>query len=291
MLSYRHGFHAGNFADVLKHWVLCHLLRAMQSKQRPFLYLDTHAGAGRYDLRSSMAQKLKEHETGILKLWQHPGLPESFEPYLDAVRAENPAHRLIQYPGSPALAMRLLRPQDRAVFCELHPAEQKALGRFCHARPKTQVALLDGLQSLKAFLPPKEARALVFMDPAYELDAEYRSIPQVLMMAQKRFAGGVFALWYPLLGTLQAQQLPGRIAKNSKTPVLCVELWVEPADRPSRGLGMYGSGVLVLNPPWRLEEQLAQGLEWLTQILGEGQGGSRLRWLVSEENLQDTEVG
>lgn len=280
MLSYRHAFHAGNFADVLKHWVLSHLLLAMQRKPQPFFYLDTHAGAGRYDLQSGMAQNLREFESGVARIWQQPGAPETFEPYLQLLRSENPSPKLRYYPGSPAVALKLLRPQDRAVFCELHAAEQLLLKKFCSSSKQVRVAPMDGLQALKALLPPREVRALVFMDPAYELDADYRQIPEALLMAQRRSAGAVLALWYPMLGARQAQQLPGRIARQARVPLLSVELWVRPP-----GVGMYGSGLLLLNPPWKLAEGLQPGLEWLAQVLGEGQGGARLHWLVKEEDL------
>lgn len=281
MLSYRHAFHAGNHGDVLKHWVLTHLLLAMQRKPQAFFYLDTHAGAGRYDLKSGMAQKLMEYEAGIGRLWQDSEAPESLRPWLQLIKAENEPPRLRWYPGSPALALRLLRPQDRAVFCELHREELDALKKLCRPRPRTQVEAMDGLAALKALLPPKEARTLVFMDPSYELDADYRQIPETLLMAQKRCAGGVFALWYPLLGgSRQAQQMPQRLARQALIPLLSVELWVRPP-----GTGMYGSGLLIFNPPWKLDEQFQPGLEWLAQRLGEGQGGARLQWLVKEEDL------
>lgn len=279
MLSYRHAFHAGNHADVLKHWLLTHLLLAMQRKPQAFFYLDTHAGAGRYDLKSGAAQKLKEYEAGIGRLWQQQA-PEGFETWLQLIKAENPASKLRWYPGSPALALKLLRSQDRAVFCELHREEINALKTLCRPRPRTQVEPMDGLAALKALLPPKEARTLVFMDPSYELDADYRQIPEALLMAQKRCAAGVFALWYPLLGSRQAQQMPQRIARQARVPLLGIELWVRPP-----GVGMYGSGLLVFNPPWKLDEGLQPGLEWLAQVLGEGQGGARLQWLVKEEDL------
>lgn len=281
MLSYRHAFHAGNFADVLKHWLQIQLITAMQRKPQPFLYLETHAGPGRYDLHSRFAQKLREYESGIGRLWGLSGLPSGLERYLQAVRQDNTGHRLRFYPGSPALALQLLRHEDRAVFCELHPAELKDLERLCHHRRRTQIEAMDGLKALKAFLPPKEARALVFLDPAYELDEEYRLLPKCLAMAQKRCVGGVFALWYPLLNTRQSQQLPERIARIAKTPLLRAELWVRQPG-VDMSVGMYGCGVLVLNPPWQLDEQLAEGLPWLAETLGEGEGGFRLDWLVNE---------
>lgn len=281
MLSYRHAFHAGNFADVLKHMAQALLIAAMQRKPKPFFYLETHAGAGRYDLHTGFAQKLREYESGIGRLWGLAELPEGLMTYFRVVQQENSGRKLRFYPGSPALALRLLRPEDRAVFCELHPADCKELEHLCHSRRRTQVEAIDGLKALKAFLPPKEARALIFLDPAYELEEDYRLLPQALAAAQQRCAGAVMALWYPLLDSRQAQKLPERIARAAKTPLLRAELWVR---QPGIGMsaGMYGSGVLVLNPPWRLDEQLAKALPWLAETLGEGQGGYRLDWLVTE---------
>jgi 23S rRNA (adenine2030-N6)-methyltransferase len=277
MLSYRHGFHAGNFADVFKHALLTQLLLAMQRKDKGFLYLDTHAGAGRYDLHSDYAQKLKEYESGIGLLWQADDLPAGLKPYRDAVAAMNRGPGLRFYPGSPALALALGRPQDQLIFCELHPTDSEALRRFCPKQRGLRVERRDGLQALKAFLPPLLGRGLVHIDPPYERDQEYRQLPELLQMARKRFPAGVFALWYPLLSSRESQRLGERMAATGMRNIQRFELW-----RQVPGPGLYGCGMLVFNPPWRLDEEFGASLAWLADRLGAKGAGWRSDWLVPE---------
>lgn len=278
MLSYRHAFHAGNFADVLKHAVLVQLVKAMQAKPGGFLYLDTHGGAGEYNLKSGLSQKIKEYHHGIVRLWGRRELPAAVQPYLELLKRFNQDGRLARYPGSPLLVCELLRPQDRLVACELHPTDQVALAQRLQGVSRTRVEATDGLHALRAHWPPQERRGLVHLDPAYERPEEYRQARDALHAAHQRFAGGVYALWYPMLRRREAERLPEQIAATGMRKILRIELWVR-----APGQGLYGCGVLVLNPPWQFEEPWAAALPWLVDILAQEQGGgSRLEWLVPE---------
>ena len=277
MLSYRHAFHAGNHADCLKHTLLARLITAMQRKDKGFLYMDTHAGAGTYDLTEAVAQKVGEYQDGISRIDGRADAPPGMEEYLDAVRAANPKGKLRYYPGSPAVALHLLRPQDRAMLCELHPADYETLTFGLGNERRVRVERIDGFQALKAHLPPPERRALVHIDPPYERSQEYRQAREALAMAHKRFPAGVYALWYPLLNNRDAKRLPDAIAATGIRNILRAELWVRPP-----GVGLYGSGMLVINPPWRFEEEIRELMPWLAEVLSAGQGGWRLDWLVPE---------
>lgn len=279
MLSYRHGFHAGNPADVLKHAVLALCLDYLTRKDKPLLLVDTHAGAGSYRLDSDFAQKTGEYRDGIGKLWGRDDVPEALEPYLSAVRGVNAGSELRYYPGSPMIANHFLRRQDRAVCFELHPADGDKLQRRLASLPNLQLRREDGLANLKSLLPPKERRGLVLIDPSYEIKRDFQAVIDCLRDAHQRFATGTYLLWYPVLKRDQVNQLLRRFTALNLPDSWVVELCVSP---DTEALGMTGSGLLMINPPWQLAEQLETLLPWLLGALGHADGSLRLERLVAE---------
>ncbi len=269
MLSYRHAYHAGNHADVLKHWVLQLLLEYLQRKDKGLWYIDSHSGAGRYDLHQGMAAQNAEFASGIARLWQRKDLPEALASYRDAISALNPDGTLKYYPGSPLLAANQLRPQDKAQLFELHPRDVEQLTRLL---PQARVTQQDGFAGLKSLLPPPPRRALVLIDPPYEDKRDYQHVRKALSDSLRRFATGTYALWYPLLPREESQALPQQLAKLGADKWLDVQLQISAA--PSDGFGMYGSGMFVINPPWTLKEQLESALPWLVKTLGEDPAAS-----------------
>jgi 23S rRNA (adenine2030-N6)-methyltransferase len=265
MLSYRHAFHAGNHADVLKHLVEVLVLQYLVRKDaKPLRYIDTHAGEGTYDLRRSFATRNREFDTGITKLWQRNDLPPAVQAYVDVVRDHNDANGLRYYPGSPAIAAHILRPEHRLQLFELHPEDATRLQQWAGRDRRVRVSEEDGFAALKAVLPPVEKRALVMMDPPYEVKADYATAITSLQLACKKFATGVYALWYPLLEREEVRQL---VHKLEALPVK--SLLVELSVRPAATGGMTGSGMFVINPPWLLQQQLESCLPWLQSVLAE----------------------
>ncbi|MBS0543950.1 MAG: 23S rRNA (adenine(2030)-N(6))-methyltransferase RlmJ [Proteobacteria bacterium] len=271
MLSYRHAFHAGNHADVLKHAVLLELLDYFNRKDKPWFYIDTHAGGGCYALDSDQAGKTAEFADGIGRLWGRDDLPEMLARYVAAVRQFNPHGRLLFYPGSPALAMTCARAQDRLRLFELHPADYESLQRTFNGEvERVQVRKADGFGALKGLVPPPSRRAVVLIDPPYEVKEDYRRVVEVLKDAMKRFPTGTYALWYPMLARPEARQLHDRLADLGAESWLDVRLSVK---RPPRdGFGMFGSGMYVVNPPWVLPERLEATLPWLSRVLAADEG-------------------
>lgn len=263
MLSYRHAFHAGNHADVLKHLVQVLLLQYLVKKEGKALrYIDTHAGAGSYDLRAANACKNREFDSGIARLWQRADLPPSLESYVTLVRTVNPAGQLVQYPGSPSIAAKILHASHRLQLFELHPDDARRLARWAAHDRRIKVEQGDGIAALKAILPPIERRALVMIDPPYEVKTDYTTVVSALQLATRKFATGVYALWYPLLAREAVSTL---VKKLEAMPVqsLLVELPVQAA----AGEGMYGSGMFIVNPPWVLQQQLESCLPYLQTVL------------------------
>ncbi|MGE5621968.1 MAG: 23S rRNA (adenine(2030)-N(6))-methyltransferase RlmJ, partial [Bacillota bacterium] len=226
MLSYRHAFHAGNHADVLKHTVLIQLLRYLGQKDTAYMYIDTHAGAGMYELDTGYAAKSAEYETGIAKLWERTDLPPALAEYVQLVKGMNPSGKMRYYPGSPYCADRILREQDRVRLFELHPSDAKILeenfrkleahavaqGRRPAVRGKrVMIQKGDGFTGLKALLPPPSRRGLVLIDPPYEVKGDYRKVKDTLEDALKRFATGTYAVWYPVLQRMESRQLPDKL--------------------------------------------------------------------------------
>lgn len=279
MFSYRHAFHAGNHADVLKHMVMLQLLRYMNQKEASTMVIDTHAGAGLYALDSGFAAKSAEYEGGIARLWNKPDLPALVADYCEVVRAFNPSGKLRHYPGSPFLADLVLREQDRLRLFELHSSDARILAdnfRQLEAqRPsagrgkRVLIQKADGFAGLKALLPPPSRRALVLIDPPYEDKNDYRKVKEALEEALKRFVTGVYAVWYPILLRPESRQLPEKLKKLG-VPWLHVSLSVS-APSPD-GLGLHSSGMLVLNPPYTLLAMLKEAMPYLVKTLGKDQG-------------------
>lgn len=280
MLSYRHHFHAGNHADVLKHAVLARLLLALHKKEAPFRYLDAHAGAGLYDLGGVRALKNREFETGISRLWARADVPEGLWPYLDAVRAENPDGELRVYPGSPRIARRFLRANDRMVLTDLNAAEVEALERTFRGDRRVVVERRDAEDALRAHLPPPQRRGVVLVDSAFDRANELARVVEALAAAHRRWATGIFAVWYPLMDSRSMRGFEQAVVATGIRKVLQLELEVIAEDRAS---ALRGSGLLVVNPPWHLDDEARPLLEWLAGVLSQGAGStSTVRWLVPE---------
>ncbi len=271
MLSYRHSFHAGNHADVLKHLVLVQLIDYLKQKDKPFWVVDTHAGAGLYPLDAGHATKLAEHEGGISRLWSRDDLPPAVAAYVDLVRPLNPQGELKAYPGSPWIAWKLLRPEDRLRLFELHSTDIRTVAdNFREAGRQVAVTHGDGFAGLKSLLPPPPRRALVLIDPSYETAADYRNVHKSLEEALTRFATGTYAVWYPILAKPEAKALPEKLKALGAKSWLNVTLTVR--RQPPGVFGMPGSGMFVLNPPWTLEKTLRETLPWLVDALREDDG-------------------
>jgi len=273
MLSYRHAFHAGNHADVLKHIVLVQLTAYLAQKDKPFWVIDTHAGAGAYSLDAGYAVKLAEYKDGIGRLWTRNDLPAPVAEYVDLVRRVNPDRRLQVYPGSPNFALWTMREQDRLRLFELHSKDARLLQEnFAAAGKQVLVSATDGFAGLKAMLPPPPRRALVLIDPSYEDKQDYERVFHALKEALTRFPGGTYALWYPQLTRLDAHELPQRLKRLSAKSWLHVALRVS---EPSKdGFGMHGSGMFILNPPWTLHETLSNVMPYLVNVLGKDAGAA-----------------
>ena len=281
-MNYRHAFHAGNHADVLKHVALLALLDALKAKDSPFFVLDTHAGRGRYLLGGEESRKTAEAETGVLKLFGRPGLPDILQRYLRAVEADNPVGALLAYPGSPLLAAQALREHDRLPACELQPEEAAELKALFARDPRVAVHARDGYAAIKALLPPKAgdtkfARGLVLIDPPYEAqDAEYPRILAALEEGLARWPNATWAVWYPIKQRRSLLPFFRKAAALPAKSALVAELQVRPDDSPLR---LNGSGMLLLNPPWRFDAALAPALPVLRDAVGETGASTRLEWL------------
>ena len=271
MLAYRHAFHAGNHADVLKHTVLVAVLRHMNLKEKGWRLIDTHAGAGGYSLQSDYAQQRGEFEAGIGRLWGRDDLPTPVADYVDLVRGFNGGRALTQYPGSPALAHVLQRPQDQLRLFELHPTDHKILASYLGEQPGVEVRMTDGLAAMAKQLPPPTRRGVVLVDPSYELKTDYAKVLAALREALDRFADGTVVIWLPQLQMLESVQLPQRLKAtaeaHAKKGWLHAGITVARAD--ARGFGMLGSSVFIANPPHTLNETLQPVLPWLAGLLGE----------------------
>jgi len=273
MLSYRHAFHAGNHADVLKHAVLVHLLAYLTQKDKPLWFVDTHAGAAAYALDEGYATKNAEYESGIARLWARDDLPQILADYVAQVRALNPDGALRRYPGSPQLAMQVLRKQDRLRLFELHSTESRLLQQyFRDGAPRAMVQAGDGFAGLQAVLPPPSRRALVLIDPSYEDKGDYRHVLVALRDAQKRFRAGVYAIWYPQVQRRESRQFPDQLKQLQQQDWLHVTLTVK-KPVPS-GFGLHGSGMFVLNPPWLLPKALDLAMPYLARVLAQDAAAS-----------------
>lgn len=285
-MNYRHAFHAGNFADVFKHVLLRELVRAMQRKPKPFLFLDTHAGRGRYDLaRAEVGGRAPEWPDGIGRLWNATGLPAPVADYVAAVREYNRAcgaegDALRFYPGSPALALQLMRPDDRCAFCELQPEEAAALERECAYARRARVHPIDGYVAPRAMLPPLEKRALVLIDPPFEAADEMKRVAVAVEEGLRRSPAAVFAIWYPLTGRASTAPLFLPLRERRLAPTLVAELRVQ---SETAEVGMGGCGLAILNPPWQFDRAMRPVLNQLATLLAlDDAAACRFDWLVPE---------
>jgi len=291
-VNYRHQFHAGNFADVMKHIILAELCHAMQEKPKGVLFLDTHAGRGTYDLRiatkgDSLARK-PEYPDGIGRLWNEPNLPEPILNYLSLVKQFDQSQGSVTpetpvyYPGSPQFFIQLAREQDRISLCEKHPEECEALKINC-GRPskntRISIQAIDGYTGIKAMLPPPERRALILIDPPYELENEVSHIAEAITEGLKRFPSGVFALWYPITERTKITTLNEKLNLGKLPTTLYAEIIVDPLAQ-----GLKGCGMLIINPPWKFESKVKTILDALLPRLKRSPSGStQLGWLVPEK--------
>jgi 23S rRNA (adenine2030-N6)-methyltransferase len=281
-MNYRHAYHAGNFADVFKHAVLCRVLLHLRGKPAAFRVLDTHAGAGIYDLAGPEASRSGEWRQGIERLRNASVAAEVgalLAPYLEVVVAHNADGRLTSYPGSPALVRAWLRPQDRFVACELEPGAAAALAHNLRGERNIRVVAIDGWTALTAYVPPKERRGLVLIDPPFEQPGEFARLADRLAAAYRKWPSGLYLLWYPIKDRRDAENFGRRLARSGIGKILRAELMIDGrADR------LAGAGLVLVNPPWTLERELPVLLPALAAIFAPGgAGGSRLDWLAPEK--------
>lgn len=283
-MNYRHAYHAGNFADVLKHVVLVMLVEQLKKKPAPFFYLDTHAGRGRYDLSEAAAQRSGEYKNGIARVLDAPAarLAPEIAAYARLVReSAGKGHSAITaYPGSPLIVARLRRDADRLVLLETQPKEAAALRAAVGAARRVSVLESDGYAALKAHLPPRENRGLVLIDPPYESDLEFDRVLAGLELAHGRWPTGTYCVWYPLTDRAGPLRFRGNLERSGIRRILDVQLRVLPGDAQ---VGMAGAGLVIVNPPWLLDERLGELLPQLHALLADdGCGGTSVEWLVPE---------
>ena len=289
MFSYQHAFHAGNHADVLKHVVLIQTLSYAIQKEVPVFYVDTHAGSGIYSLKGAQARKSAESETGIHKLWPEKEAPGHVADYLNLIHDMNPSGKLQYYPGSPFIAEKVLRSQDRLRLYELHPTEIQNLAKNFQELAKQEqqagqrpagrgkrviVDRNDGFAALKAVLPPPSRRAVVLIDPPYENKMDYKKVIDSMADAMKRFPTGTYLIWYPVLQRPESQRFAERLKKTINQEWLNVTL--STGGQPLDGFGLVSSGMFVVNPPWKLADELKETMPYLVSALGNDAGADFL---------------
>jgi len=281
MLSYRHAFHAGNHADILKHSVLMRILGYMGQKDKPFTCIDTHAGAGIYDLDSEWARKTGEAAEGIGLLLDRADIPAFFLPYTALCRSYRDSSR--QYPGSPELERVCSRPQDSIILMEKHPAEIGILREHLGGDPRIHIHQRDGFSGLAAICPPDPRRGMALVDPSYETSGDYELAAETLIAAHRRWPAGILVLWYPILGRRRDEifVLKDRFRGAGIPGILCAELLVDESD--DGGFGLAGSGLLIIQGPWPLAGELETALPWLAGVLGRNDCGSfSVEWLSEQ---------
>lgn len=290
-MNYRHAYHAGNFADVVKHLVLCLVLAHLKRKEAPFRFIDTHAGRGLYDLAGTEATKTGEWREGIGRLFAPDlRLPTNVQdilaPYLelldsDCITDEQGLARLARYPGSPLIARRMLRAQDRMVVNELHPEDREHLADLFHRDRQTKVMGLDGYTALKALLPPKERRGVVLVDPPFEVAGEFDRLAGAAAAAQRRFASVILVLWFPIKSSGEVERFYQELSEVGLAKALAIEFQV--ASQPEVGKALVAAGLVVVNPPHTLAEQMSAALPVLADVLETGAGSRwQVRWIVEE---------
>ena len=280
-MNYRHAFHAGNFCDVMKHIILARLIEYLKLKPGAFRVIDTHAGIGRYSLTGDEAKRSPEWMDGIAKLLKAElaAKPKALiQPYLDVVESENQNGTLARYPGSPLVARKLFRPQDRLSALELHPKDARELGKHFEGDVQARITALDGWLALNAYVPPKEKRGLVLVDPPFEEPGEWERLVEGLSKAHKKWATGLYALWYPLKEPREVNAFVSALKATGITKMLRAELLVERAVAGK----LYGSGMILVNPPYVLEDELKTILPALVKALGREGASHRLEWIRGE---------
>jgi 23S rRNA (adenine2030-N6)-methyltransferase len=280
-MNYRHAFHAGGFSDVMKHIILVRLVEYLKLKPAAFRVIDTHAGLGRYSLTGDEAKRNPEWMEGIAKLLK-ADLAEKpmalIQPYFDVIDSENQNGTLARYPGSPLIARRLFRPQDRLSALELHPKDARELGRLFKDDIQARITALDGWLALNAYVPPKEKRGLVLVDPPFEDKGEFERLVEGLAKAHRKWATGIYALWYPLKEPREINAFVAELKATGIPKMLRAELLIE---APMAGK-LYGSGMIVVNPPFTLESELNVILPVLAKVLASGHGSHRVEWVRAE---------
>ncbi|GAA0828329.1 MULTISPECIES: 23S rRNA (adenine(2030)-N(6))-methyltransferase RlmJ [Marinomonas] len=280
MLSYRHIYHAGNHADILKHIIVSEICKHLIKKDAPFFYLDTHAGIGQYPLDSAQAQKNKEFQSGIARLLEEENLPDAIESLLDIVRDMNPDNKLAFYPGSPKIVDYYVRQKDKLHLCELHPNDYPVLAALFPNKRKANVVKDNGFDAVKSMLPPPQKRGFVLMDPPYEVKKDYQYVVQALQDGHKRFPQGSYAIWYPVLNRKQADNLLRAVETTKIRNVLLVEMTIRDSEKER---GMAGSGMIIVNPPWTLEKEANEFLPVLTKLLAEdAHADFQVSWITPE---------
>jgi 23S rRNA (adenine2030-N6)-methyltransferase len=280
-MNYRHIFHAGSFTDVMKHAVVALILKRLRAKETPFGVLDTHAGIGRYDLTSQQASRTGEYLGGISRVMAVADrLPPELAPYLNAVLELNPEpDKLRWYPGSPRLARQLMRPQDRLLLAELHPEDVETLRREFARDRNTSVQHMDGYHAIKAHLPLKERRGMVLIDPPFEVTDEFERMTKALVTGHGRWPTGIFALWYPIKERPAVWRFHEALERTGIRKILAAELTIHEEDTHQR---LNGCGIIVVNPPWQLDQNLEAVLPALHEAMAARAGGARVEWLVPE---------
>lgn len=280
MLSYRHGYHAGNYADVLKHSILLQVLKAMHKKNKPMVYIDTHAGAGGYALEDEFAQKTGEYLDGVAKLWQQDDLPQVLQDYIQDVKHFNQGEEQLQfYPGSPAFVDMNMRDNDRMVLHELHGTDHALLDEQFTGDKNIKVIKGDGLKGLIAAVPPIERRGVVLIDPSYEIKSDYQDVANTIIKAHKKFATGIFLLWYPVVDREMTETMLSTLKDSGIRRQLRIEQAIAP---DSTEFGMTAAGLWVINPPWQLDETAKETLNCLDTLLNKGDGEVTVKWEVGE---------
>jgi 23S rRNA (adenine2030-N6)-methyltransferase len=279
-MNYRHAFHAGNHADVFKHIVLTRLIALMSRKEQPFAYIDTHAGLGLYDLRGDQATRTGEWLEGIARLWQATDRPSLTDDYVKVINRLNAEGELRYYPGSPELARRLMRQQDRVLLNEKHPDDGQLLKDNMKKDPRVAVHLGEGWHVPRALLPVAEKRAVMLIDPPFEQLDELQRCAKAMKETIGRMRQTVAAIWYPIKDDSRAlKRFYQELTSSGAPKLLRVELLVHPLDTPQ---SLNGSGLVISNPPWGLEEELNTLMPWLANLLGQSQGGWKMDWLIAE---------
>lgn len=278
MLSYRHAYHAGNFADVLKHSVLTLVLEYMTRKEKGFSYVDSHSGAGMYSLSDPYAEKTGEYKDGIAKLIS-TDVPESLLPYIELIQSLNSDNELAIYPGSPGIAKAILRRQDTANLYELHSTDHQLLAEFCERWRKAHVNKSDGYQGVLSHMPTPSRRGVVLIDPPYEIKNDYEKAVETVIDAYKKFSSGTFIIWYPVVTRAYIETMEEKFESSNVKNLLKVEFRLR---EDSEAYGMTGTGLFIVNPPWQLKSQLEEILPFMKETIGTAESEFETTMLIDE---------